>query len=675
MKKLHVICATAAIVCAASAETVAWYTFDDDPSGVTDASGNFNTLTNADVTIVDGAASFDGTAKTFSTIRPLPMDSASAYTVECFVKADASQTGTAMIMEMSLANGAGGQTDGGFYLDIPDGVAAHRAAGDSWTLKPYDNAAGVRDGQWHHLAAVFTPGGTDNVESQLLLYVDGTLQTATSSNLKGNVCLNSYTLYIGSRGNTKFPFKGLIDDVKITKGALTPGDFMSARTVGKPVMAYWPFDSSETALADASGYGNALALSGNGVVFRDGYASFDGTGADLRTASALDLSQFKDVTVEFFVRRHVNSTSLSMVLEQSSNAGNNGGCFYVCLNDTGLLSSYRNFLESCVNCNGSHIDYSKTHVADAGWHHVALVVDSSLTGANRCRLYVDGVPQSQHANYLAAGDVFLGNQILHIGSRAGSKFFLDSDLDDVRITARALEPGSFMRTRSQVAANDVVAYWPFRRGNPLHDESENGNELQNDGVTFTDEDAAAFSGAQTMFSTIGTLPLYGYDALTIEFFMRTAATGATAVALELGENANQAAGRFCVTLNEEAAGRMASYGRLAVLPNPKGYNNDIADGAADGQWHHYALVYDPSKTDTDIVRLYKDGTQQPNDASHISFWRPAIRSDRLFIGSRNDANYKFTGELDDIRITGRALAPGEFLQSRSGPSAMVIVVR
>lgn len=660
------------------AETVAWYTFDDDPSGVTDASGNFNTLENGGVGIVDGAASLDGTVKTFSTVRPLPMDVTSAYTVECFVKADPSQTGTAMIMEMSFANGAGGQTDGGFYIAIPDGVAAHRASGDAWTIKPFNANVNIRDGGWHHLSAVFTPGGTDNVESQILLYVDGTLQTAlpAANFLKGNVCLDSYTLYIGSRGNAKFPFKGLIDDVKITKGALTPSDFMSARTIGKPVVAYYPFDSPETALVDATGRGNSLTVSGGGVTFKDGYASFDGTASGMRTEASLDLSQYNDVTIEFFLRRHPESTALGVVLEHSVNANNNSGCFNVCLNDTGLWSSYRNFFSSTVNCAGFHIDYSTTHAGDAGWHHVALVVDgSSGKGADRCRLFVDGVQQVQHISYKADDDVSLGNQVLYIGSRGGTKFFLDSDLDDVRITARALQPGSFMRTRSQSAADDIVAYWPFRGKRPLHDYSESGNELQNDGVTFTDEGAAAFSGSQTMFSTIGALPLYGYDALTVEFFMRTTASSDTALVLELGNNANQEAGRFYVSVNEEAAGFMAASGRLAVLPNPKGYNTDIADGAADGKWHHYAIVYDPSRTDIDIVRLYKDGTLQANDVSHVSFWRPPIRSERLFIGSRNDTTFKFVGELDDIRITGRALTPNEFLQKRSVPLGTAVVVR
>ena len=69
MKTLALLAALAASLTASAANTLAWWTFDDDPLGVTDASGNCNTLTNGGIAIVDGAASFDGTAKILSRRR------------------------------------------------------------------------------------------------------------------------------------------------------------------------------------------------------------------------------------------------------------------------------------------------------------------------------------------------------------------------------------------------------------------------------------------------------------------------------------------------------------------------------------------------------------------------------------------------------------------------------
>ena len=101
MKTFALLATLASTLAATAANTLAWWTFDDDPLGVTDATGNFNTLTNGGIAIVDGAASFDGTAKVFSTIRPLPVESTKAYTFECFVRPATTQNSAAGILELS----------------------------------------------------------------------------------------------------------------------------------------------------------------------------------------------------------------------------------------------------------------------------------------------------------------------------------------------------------------------------------------------------------------------------------------------------------------------------------------------------------------------------------------------------------------------------------------------
>ena len=92
----------------------------------------------------------------------------------------------------------------------------------------------------------------------------------------------------------------------------------------------------------------------------------------------------------------------------------------------------------------------------------------------------------------------------------------------------------------------------------------------------------------------------------------------------------------------------------------------------DGKWHHYALVYDRNETTADIVRLYRDGikvtTHRWSETGGSKLW-----SDKLFIGARNGSKYRFFGELDDIKITGRALAPSEFMRKRSKPPRGMII--
>ena len=225
MKKIALLAALAATLTATAANTLAWWTFDDDPLGATDASGNFNTLTNGGVAIVDGAASFDGTAKPFHTVRPLPVNPEKAYTFECFVRPATTQNSSAGILELSPNAGS---YDGGAFIFYPDGAMEHRTINNKpkWTGRKLQK--NILDGQWHHLAAIFTPGGTDNVADQVLFYVDGELQDIYTQYQYGNVYLLANTLYIGSRGGSQHSFTGLIDDVRITESALDPSAFMQA---------------------------------------------------------------------------------------------------------------------------------------------------------------------------------------------------------------------------------------------------------------------------------------------------------------------------------------------------------------------------------------------------------------------------------------------------------------
>ena len=72
------------------------------------------------------------------------------------------------------------------------------------------------------------------------------------------------------------------------------------------------------------------------------------------------------------------------------------------------------------------------------------------------------------------------------------------------------------------------------------------------------------------------------------------------------------------------------------------------------------------------MRIYRDGVRINSSTGNAS---PAnLNSAVLYIGARNGTDYKFVGELDDIKLTGRALAPSEFMTERSVPPGMTIIV-
>jgi hypothetical protein len=269
---------------------------------------------------------------------------------------------------------------------------------------------------------------------------------------------------------------------------------------------------------------------------------------------------------------------------------------------------------------------------------------------------------NEYAGYSKESDKPLLNDYLYFGSRANNAYFLNADIDDVRITANVLAPGQFLRTRTG-PLDDAIAYWPFdKTANMLEDASGNGNALTGTDVTVNDG-AAVFDGSQSGFSTLAPLPLYPYGSMTVEWFMKSSMSD-IGIVLETTENYGKSPGAFYACANEFAGYRMINAHSLL-----KEWSK------MDGKWHHYALVYDWDKTDAlDIVRLYCDGDQVTMRYSN-SPGAAKLRAGKLYIGSRAGTEYKFVGELDDIKITGRALAPAEFMTKRSSPPGVTIVIR
>ena len=652
MKKLLAIivaiAATFATMPASAVYYLSHWDFGSDPQGEFDYTGHNDLVNDGNVPIVDGAAVFDGTAKSFITEHNVDFSSDKPYTIECFALAEPDCNG--MIMEVSPDNNA---TIGGFYLYAKEGVMA-RTTQNGHNGEEFNGT--ICDGVWHHLAVIIDPT-TNVVTESVRLYVDGMRQGVRRFNDAG-VVLRPHRFYIGSRGGTSFPFKGKIDDVRITEGILSPSQFLQARSAGAiDVRGYWKFDDGN-ALADSSGNGNTLQGS-QGVAFTNGCASFNGTASDVRTANMFDLSAYKDVTVECFVRKHAGTGDVRLILEHSANGAGYHGGFYLSLDETGTGTTRGIFCFTNALCYGD----SPTYSANTGWHHLALVKDSSNAGNNSCiRLYVDGVGVSKYTWDSRSSDTPLRNDYLYFGSRSNSAYFLDADIDDVRITANVLAPGQFLRTRTG-PLDDAIAYWPFDTTNMLSDASGNGNVLTGSGVTVSDDGAAVFGGSQSGFATLAPLPLYAYDSMTVEWFMKTEMSDVGMV-LETSANALRNPGAFYAAANEFAGFQMTRTHSLV-----QGWS------AADGKWHHYAIVFDWDSTTADIVRLYRDGVQVATRFS--SNTSPArLRADRLFIGARNGSDYKFTGQMDDLKVTGRALSPAEFMQERSKiPTAFVITVR
>jgi hypothetical protein len=86
-----------------------------------------------------------------------------------------------------------------------------------------NSAAAIDDGQWHHVAAVLNDDGSPNV-SEILLYIDGVLQSASASNTQAINTTARQNVLIGTSENAGVNgtyFNGRIDEVRIYDTALT----------------------------------------------------------------------------------------------------------------------------------------------------------------------------------------------------------------------------------------------------------------------------------------------------------------------------------------------------------------------------------------------------------------------------------------------------------------------
>jgi hypothetical protein len=78
----------------------------------------------------------------------------------------------------------------------------------------------------------------------------------------------------------------------------------------------------------------------------------------------------------------------------------------------------------------------------------------------------------------------------------------------------------------------------------------------------------------------------------------------------------------------------------------------------DGTWHHFAVVY-KGIPNANNVQVYMDGVLQPMVISTNNLSSSPQTSNSPHIGNRDGSAYFFSGQLDELRIWGKALCSAE----------------
>ena len=688
---------------ATAAETIAYWPFGTN--GFHDVSGNGHDLVGVEISESDAAYMVlnEGTTtgQYLKTAEPLDLSGETAVTFECWWR---KTTAYKSEYPMLMATAHTGANDlGGFIVcqyANADGVirSQYRCAASSWQLDytnekdPMFVGGKVNDDMWHHVAYVINRSETTKAK-QCRLYVDG-LEVAISGTWGTipDVVAALFNDYFVIGGGTDYSslvsWHGYIDDVRISRGVLSPDEFLKYPTVGKamraddgklPVVAYWPFGGKRG--KDATGNGFDLTMSGVPMTVGTPSPSYTDYAKTNYYNGNFPFSVFSKTgfTLECYAKSSSGSDSAGSLVETTTTYYNNTGAFQLRFEPNyRTVTAY--FLAS--GKEGSNPKYVKSPTSeemfgalnDGKWRHYAVVYDPSKKGAGIVTLYVDGVAAPVSADVSDQGAFALLDTKLYIarrdiGSSRGSAPFYGS-LDDVRITAGVLTPDQFLPVRS---VNSIVALYRFDR-ETLADQSGNGNDLahcQDASVagspTFGDGGYAESgtglvlsgnNGTKDWVKTASTLDLSGTKAVTFEIdYNSEIPSGSGNYFLVGSENPLSANGNVTYL---DAGKNIHGQTRKADGSGWRNLPGVVTIGSATNGYQRVRYVVNGNNVGTSYYTLNVDGTYKAaNDTLAIA----GLGNQALCMGhSPNYVQaYWMKGKILRVAVSDQQLAATEFV--------------
>ncbi len=334
----------------------------------------------------------------------------------------------------------------------------------------------INDGQWHHSALVYK----DKTMYQYLDYkyvgkMAATLHVATGTSETFFIGALAHSFNAGTSSTSAQAFRGKIDAVRITRRALTTGEFLSTRSNEKLMTvtfddAEHPYAPGQTG-AIAPDEGVAGALDGGElpqiVQSRGGWYVLDGEGGTNTVACSnavrfagstllwqnTTLMERNDLTVEFFARySDLRSTAniLRYVRASATGAQVNDSIIWGlwAQNGTNWRLDIRAVTNGVLSANQSGGNFAAITEADNQWHHWALTVDSTSGTNVVAKLYKDYEQLGNTVRLTGQLDLppMAGHGTgLSIGGTGVAGAYIYGTIDQLRVSAGLLDPSEFMR--------------------------------------------------------------------------------------------------------------------------------------------------------------------------------------------------------------------------------------
>ncbi|MFA6077782.1 MAG: LamG domain-containing protein [Candidatus Paceibacterota bacterium] len=640
---------------------VGYWNFNDGVGTKTgDISGNGNTGTVSNATWTQGrfgkALYFGGVNSSVSVPNKPIFDITSSITLSAWYKKDVGSGTNKWLVHKATVNTSYSMfIEGGLKMRIE-----HPAMQDCATTEP-------SEGVWHH--AVSTYDGTN-----MRVYVDGVLKQTCAAT--GSINISGGGIEIGSFSSTGYPFKGVIDEVRIYNRALSASEISDLYKAGGAVLiksavsgksglvGYWPMnEGTGTQMGDSSGNKNngSLVNSFTWATGKLGNAlNFNGTNNYVSVPS-IDSSGTNVVSVSWWMYKSSFHNSISIVAETSPNFN---------VSTTGwVIGPDDNTGYFAVGLRGN-VGYSIPYYnrPSAGvWHHYVAILDKSKA-TNEVSFYIDGVLQTPatYAVHNNNNTNNFGNDAFYMGMRGGVQYPFAGKLDDFRIYNRALAVSEILdlyksggqsilnASRNNVLTRGLVGLWSFDgkdmnwRTNKALDRSGNGNDGTLVGMSTTSSPVIGKIGQGMKFNGNGqyitTAPI-SLPKFTVAAWVNPSGnqTGYSAVVSD----------QYPSYVNYVIAFTSGTTNVYGGIYNAGWYQTG-ASTLPINKWTHVSITFD-----NNILTLYINGASTTSVYAPIT---PQSSGTGINIGKRWDLPDYFSGLIDDVRIYNRALSATELKQ-------------
>ncbi len=338
-------------------------------------------------------------------------------------------------------------------------------------------------------------------------------------------------------------------------------------------------------------------------------------------------------------------------------------------------------------------------VDDSKWHHYAFVYDKSQ-GAFAA--YVD-------YKKVCSGTIALTESTktpFSFGGMGRQEQGFSGQLDDFRITKRALKASEFLTTREVVSRDALFAHFEgdYSTGQdavyasageggtlgggsaPTFVDTNRRIDLDGDGKEdYTSTKALSLDGGSVVYPHNSLLEKRDF---TVEWFAKYNSLATTTMLMRLGMESGTGGGTMCWALyTMESAGKLRMAAQTTadgawtsnIYRDDKNFEFKQGESVADGKWHHWALVAqtNPDATPANTTfRLYRDyeqvGSALVYDGKDHAGGILALPSTgtTLSIGTGGS---RLKGVIDELRVTPSVLAPENFM--RKLPSGLVLILR